>query len=262
MIGTNEQSSTVPEPSSPKDVLRDAAVGVSRFVAGIFAGARDGVARAIIRAGIPVNLVTLCGPVVVSVIFLPLALGQQRLAGVVLIAAGAFDMLDGAVARISGRTTRFGGFLDSVSDRYTDFLMLFAILVYLNRLVEGPGRTLYLVLWALTLTGTATTSYVRARAEKEIDECKVGFMERAERSITIILGLLAGNVHVALWILAVMTNLISVQRVLYARMIMSGAEPKGMFWLWRYPRLTAPHFTLSVTFIVLLLVGHWIVPRP
>ena len=111
-------------------------------------------------------------------------------------------MLDGAVARISRGSTKFGGFLDSVTDRYTDFLMFFGILVYLLRFVHGPGRLLYLILWGVTVVGTATTSYIRARAENEIPECKVGFMERAERIVTIIIGLLVGNVHIALWVLA------------------------------------------------------------
>jgi hypothetical protein len=87
-------------------------------------------------------------------------------------------------------------------------------------------------------------------------------MERAERTVTIIIGLLAGNVHITLWILAVFTNLISVQRIFYARMAMNGREPKGYFWLWRYPRLTAPHFTLCATLILFLIVGHLFLARP
>ncbi len=256
------KASTLREPPGPKEHLRNVAVGLSKIVAGVFGFARDGIARGIIFVGIPVNAVTLSGPVAVSLIFMPMAHGTQWLAGLVLIAAGAFDMLDGAVARISGGTTKFGGFLDSITDRYTDFLMLFGILVYLLRFVHGPERLLYLILWGFTVTGTATTSYIRARAENEIPECKVGFMERAERTVTIIIGLLAGNVHITLWILAFFSNLISIQRVFYARAIMTGREPKGMFWYWRYPRLTAPHFTLCAVLILSLIVGHLIIPRP
>ena len=188
--------------------------------------------------------------------------GTQWLAGVVLIAAGAFDMLDGAVARISRGSTKFGGFLDSVTDRYTDFLMLFGILMYLLRFVHGPERVLYLVLWGVTTAGTATTSYIRARAENDIPECKVGFMERAERTVTIIIGLLAGIVHITLWILAVFSTLIGIQRILYTRLIMSDRVPKGQFWYWRYPRLTAPHFTLCAALILFLIIGHLVIPRP
>jgi CDP-diacylglycerol--glycerol-3-phosphate 3-phosphatidyltransferase len=256
------KESTLPQPPGLREILRAVAVSLSKAVAGVFGFARDSIARGIIRAGIPVNAVTLTGPVAVSLVFFPVFYGTQWLAGVVLIVAGAFDMLDGAVARISRRSTSFGGFLDSVTDRYTDFLMLFGILVYLLRHVQGPGRTLYVILWGFTAVGTATTSYIRARAENVIPECKVGFMERAERTVTIIIGLLAGNVHITLWILAVFTNLISVQRIFYARMAMNDREPAGRFWLWRYPRLTAPHFTLCLTLILFLIIGHLFIPRP
>jgi len=255
------KATTLPDPPGLKDMLRALAVTLSKVVAGVFGFARDTIARGIIRVGIPVNAVTLTGPVAVSVIFIPMHQGTQWLAGIVLIAAGAFDMLDGAVARISGGTTTFGGFLDSVTDRYTDCLMLFGILVYLLNNVDG-SRLLYLILWALTTIGTATTSYIRARAENEIPECKAGFMERAERTVTIIIGLLAGNVHITLWILAIFSNLISIQRVFFARSVMSGREPKGNFWYWRYPRLTAPHFTLCALLILFLITGHYIIPRP
>ncbi len=255
-------ANTLPQPPGLREYLRLIAVALSKAVAGVFGFARDGIARGIIRAGIPVNAVTLTGPVAVSVVFIPMEAGTQWLAGIVLIVAGAFDMLDGAVARISGGSTRFGGFLDSVTDRYTDSLMLFGILVYLLKYVPGPARTLYLILWGFAAAGTATTSYIRARAETETPECKVGFMERAERTVTIIIGLLAGNVHITLWILAFFTNLISLQRILYTRMVMNDREPRGNFWLWRYPRLTAPHFTLCATLILLLIFGHFVIPRP
>lgn len=259
-MGVN--ASTLPQPPGLREILRTIAVTLSKFVAGIFGFARDSIARGIIRVGIPVNAVTLTGPVAVSLIFFPMFYGTQWLAGLVLIAAGAFDMLDGAVARISGGTTAFGGFLDSITDRYTDFLMLFGILAYLLTNVHGEYRLLYLILWGFTVTGTATTSYMRARAENVIPECKVGFMERAERTVTIIIGLLAGNVHITLWILAFFSNWISIQRIFYTRIILEGREPQGNFWLWRYPRLTAPHFVMCATLIAFLIFGHLIIPRP
>ena len=80
--------------------------------------------------------------------------------------------------------------------------------------------------------------------------------------VTVILGLLCGNVHISLWILAVMTNLISIQRILYARLQMEGKEPRGQFWLWTYPRVTAPHFAMCAVFILLLVFGHHLIPRP
>ncbi len=249
-------------PPGIREILRTIAVALSKVVAGVFGFARDSIARGIILARIPVNAVTLAGPVAVSLVFVPAFAGNQPLAGVVLIVAGAFDLLDGAVARISGGITLFGGYLDSAVDRYTDFLMLFGILVYLLSHVHGPQRNLYLILWGFSVVGTSTTAYMRARAETVIPSCQVGFMERAERTVTIIIGLLSGNVHITLWILAFMTNLISIQRVLYARLQMHGKEPKGKFGYWLYPRLTTPHFALCAAFILSLIFGHHLIPRP
>jgi CDP-diacylglycerol--glycerol-3-phosphate 3-phosphatidyltransferase len=256
------EANTVQHPPGFKAALRAIAVALSKFVAGTFGFARDGIARAFIRVGIPANAVTLMAPFAVCIVFFAAYNGDQPMMAAVLILAGAFDLLDGAVARISRGSTPFGGLLDSVVDRYTDFVMLFGILVYLNRHVHGPYRLLYFILWGFTLVGTGTTAYVRARAETIIPSCKVGFMERAERTVTVIIGLLASNVHITLWILAVMTNVISIQRICYARLRMSDREAKGKFWFWMYPRLTAPHFTLCATFILFLIIGHLIIPRP
>jgi CDP-diacylglycerol--glycerol-3-phosphate 3-phosphatidyltransferase len=232
------------------------------MVGGSLSSARDGLAEGIIRAGVPANAVTLAGPVAASLAILPAYHGSQALAGLVLIVAGAFDVLDGAVARLSGGVTRFGGYLDSVVDRYSDLAVFFGILVYIDRHWYGRLQALYLTLWGLSLVGATTTAYVRARAEVVIPSCKVGFMERPERMVTIILGLLWGNVHISLAILAAMTNLIAVQRILYTRLVLEGAAPRGHFGLWTYPRMTAPHFALCAAFILLLAFGHHLVARP
>jgi CDP-diacylglycerol--glycerol-3-phosphate 3-phosphatidyltransferase len=256
------RSDRLSPPPRARELCRRAAVAVSEAVGGSLSSARDGLARGIIRAGIPANVVTLAGPFVAGLALLPAYHGNQQLAGIVLVVAGAFDVLDGAVARLSGGVTRFGGYLDSVVDRYSDLVVFFAILVYMDRHWDGRLRVLYLTLWGLCLVGATTTAFVRARAETVIPSCKVGFMERPERMVTVILGLLWGNVHLSLWILAVMANLIAVQRILYARLLMEGAEPRGRFWLWTYPRVTAPHFALCAAFILLLAFGHHLFPQP
>ncbi len=243
-------------------LLRRVALAVSHGVADLFSWARDAITRGIIAARISADFITLAGPLLVSIVYFPAFWGSQPLCGLVMIVAGACDILDGAVARASGGSSPFGGFLDSVVDRYTDFAMMFGLLVYLDRHVDGPSRLLYLVLWAVSLVGTSTTAYVRARAETVIPSCSVGFMERPERTVTVIIGLLSWNVHITLWILAVMTNLISVQRILHARLAMRGEEPRGELWFWLYPRLTTPHFVLCATFILLLVFGHHLIPRP
>lgn len=237
-------------------------MAVSATVGGSLSSARDGLARGIIRAGIPANAVTLAGPVAAGLVLFPAYHGCQTLAGVVLIVAGAFDVLDGAVARLSGGVTRFGGYLDSVADRYSDLAVFFGIFVYIDRHWDGRLRLVYLSLWGLSLVGATTTAYVRARAETIVPNCKVGFMERPERMVTIILGLVWGNVHISLGILALMANLIAVQRILYTRLLVEGAAPRGRFWLWTYPRVTASHFALCAALILLLAFGHHLIPRP
>src|ERR1700735_1528543 len=102
-----------------------------------------------------------------------LAIGQFRWAGAVIIGAGLFDMVDGRVARETNRVTRFGGFFDSVLDRYSDLALLVGLLVY----YASINRFFYVVLTAIVMTGTVLTSYARARAENTIPKCKVGFLE-------------------------------------------------------------------------------------
>ena len=92
----------------------------------------------------------------------------------IVIAAGLFDMVDGRVARETNQVTRFGGFFDSVLDRYSDLGVLVGLLVY----YASINRFFYVVLTAIVMTGTVMVSYTRARAENTIPKCKVGFLER------------------------------------------------------------------------------------
>src|SRR5215510_14709118 len=103
--------------------------------------------------------------------------GSFGLAGVVVICAGRFDMVDGWVARATSQVTKFGGFFDSVLDRYSDLALFMGLLVY----YASINRFFYIVLTAIVMTGSVMVSYARARAECTIPRCKVGFLERPER---------------------------------------------------------------------------------
>jgi CDP-diacylglycerol---glycerol-3-phosphate 3-phosphatidyltransferase len=129
----------------------------------------------------------------------------------VVIGAGVFDMVDGRVARETNRVTRFGGFLDSVLDRYSDLGVLVGLLVYYARI----NRFGYIVLTAIVMTGTVMVSYTRARAENTIPRCKVGFLERPERVVLIIVGALFNRMAQVLWILAVLSNITVISRMIY-----------------------------------------------
>jgi CDP-diacylglycerol--glycerol-3-phosphate 3-phosphatidyltransferase len=140
-----------------------------------------------------------------------LALGQFRWAGAVIIGAGLFDMVDGRVARETNRVTRFGGFFDSVLDRYSDLALLVGLLVWYGSI----NRWGYVVLTAIVMTASVMVSYVRARAENTIPTCKVGFMERPERVVLLIIGALFDKMAPVLWVIAILGNLTVVHRMVF-----------------------------------------------
>ena len=140
-----------------------------------------------------------------------LAVGQFRWAGVVIIGAGLFDMVDGRVARETNRVTRFGGFFDSVLDRYSDLGLLIGLLVWYGSI----GRFSYVVLTAVAMIACVMVSYVRARAENSIPMCKVGFMERPERVVLVIIGALFDRMAPVLWVIAVLGNLTVIHRMIF-----------------------------------------------
>jgi len=131
------------------------------------------------------------------------------LAGAALILSGLFDLFDGVVARNSGQVTVFGGFLDSVLDRYSDLLFLLALLFhYLTK-----GETRLVILTAVVSIGTALIPYVRAKAESLQLPCTNGLMERAERIILFAVGIFFHWMEPVLWVLAVLTHFTVLQRI-------------------------------------------------
>ncbi len=135
-------------------------------------------------------------------------------AGLVIIGAGIFDMVDGRVARQTQQVTVFGAFFDSVIDRYSDVALFFGLLVYYAR----GNRFFYVVLVAFVMVTSVMVSYTRARAEALIGGCKVGFMERPERIVLIILGALFnrwGVMAPVLWVLAVLSTITVIHRIRY-----------------------------------------------
>ncbi len=139
------------------------------------------------------------------------AAGRFNAAGLVVIGAGLFDMVDGRVARETNRVTRFGGFFDSVLDRYSDLALFMGLLVY----YASINRFFYIVLTAIVMTGSVMVSYTRARAECTIPKCKVGFLERPERVVLIIMGALFDRMAPVLWVIAVLSNLTVIHRMIY-----------------------------------------------
>jgi CDP-diacylglycerol--glycerol-3-phosphate 3-phosphatidyltransferase len=142
-------------------------------------------------------------------------------AGLVIIGAGIFDMVDGRVARATNQVTIFGGFFDSVIDRYSDVALFFGLLVYYAR----ANRFFYVVLVALVMVSSVMVSYARARAESLIPLCKVGFMERPERIVLIIIGALFNRMGPVLWVIAVLSTITIVHRIRYTYLVLREIEP-------------------------------------
>ena len=139
---------------------------------------------------------------------------QRRMffyAGLVIIGSGFFDLVDGRVARASNQVTRFGGFFDSIVDRYSDASLFFGLLVFYAR----GNRFFYVVLTALAMISAIMVSYARARAESLIGSCRVGFMERPERLVLLIIGALFNVMAPALWVIAVLSTITVIHRIRY-----------------------------------------------
>jgi CDP-diacylglycerol--glycerol-3-phosphate 3-phosphatidyltransferase len=139
-------------------------------------------------------------------------MGRFFSAGIALVVANLFDMLDGQVARLSGRVTRFGGFLDSSLDRLSDMVVFVGLMVFYARDTEFHS-TLNVFLAGAGLMGSVMVSYASARAESLIPKCDVGFLRRPERVVLFIIGALsthpsspssfANRMPAVLWVLAV-----------------------------------------------------------
>ena len=173
----------------------------------------DLIVRALTFFKINPNIITFTGVVISFFAAWDLGHGRFLRGGLILILAGMFDMLDGAVARETRSETRFGAFYDSVIDRYSDIIVLQGLMVWYAR----QDRLGYVVLVGVALMGAVMTSYTRARAECLIATCKVGFMERPERIVLVIIGALSNRMEAVLWVLAVLGNWTVLSRIYYTR---------------------------------------------
>jgi CDP-diacylglycerol--glycerol-3-phosphate 3-phosphatidyltransferase len=155
--------------------------------------------------------VTVAGTVLNVAAAALVASNRLVIAGIVFLAAGSCDMLDGALARLSKQVTPFGAFLDSTLDRFSEGVM-FAAIAY--RLAV-QGRSLDVALVALALIGSVMVSYTRARAESLGIECKVGLMSRPERVILVAIGLFFNVLPYVIYIMLALTAFTVVQRVVH-----------------------------------------------
>jgi phosphatidylglycerophosphate synthase len=158
------------------------------------------------------NVLTVIGFLVTCVAALVIPF-NIRLGGILILAGGALDMLDGIAARTRGKETKFGAFLDSLLDRYSDAFLFLGLAWYFSAKENYTGAVLSLI----TLVGAFLISYARARAEGLGESCHVGIMERGERLILLIFGTLTGWLLPVTWIMAVLTHITVIQRIYHVR---------------------------------------------
>src|SRR6478672_918119 len=183
----------------------------TRAIGIAFGAVIDRIVRWLALSRIHPNVLTFLGLVINIIAAFLFAYGSFRTAGLVVTGAALFDMVDGRVARETNRVTRFGGFFDSVLDRYSDLALLVGMLVWYGSI----NRPFYVVLTAIAMTGSVMVSYTRARAENTIPTCKVGFMERPERVVLLIIGALFDRMAPVLWVVAIIGNLTVVHRMVF-----------------------------------------------
>src|SRR2546422_6461657 len=171
--------------------------------------------RAIINACVKLhihpNTLTLVGVLINVAAAWALAYGRFMLAFVIMLVANIFDFIDGKVAHLTNTVSEFGAFWDSTLDRFSDLALLTGLIFLYSKL----GRSDYVMVAALTLIFSIMTSYARARAESLVQKCKVGFMERPERIVLVILGAATNRMAAVLWVVRVLSILAVVDRMYY-----------------------------------------------
>lgn len=189
-----------------------------------FRGVLEAVARFFNRLGVTPNQLTLIGLMLQSIVAVVIATGHLRLAGILLVFFSIFDAFDGTLARMTGQSSRFGAFFDATIDRYAESIVLFGLLVYYTGQPDASTPTLLIY---AAIVGSLLVSYTRAKAESLNIPCKDGILTRAERVVLLVIGLLLGPwqpiaalpdaLTIVLWLLAILSNVTAIQRVLVVR---------------------------------------------
>jgi CDP-diacylglycerol---glycerol-3-phosphate 3-phosphatidyltransferase len=180
----------------------------------VFKGVFEPIAAFLTRMGIYPNTITIFGLAGHILAAYLVATGRLTVAGILLIVIAPFDFLDGMMARMRGESSRFGAFVDSVTDRYSEIVIMGGLLIYFIQLENW----LAVGLVYLAASGSILVSYVRARAESLNFDTKVGILTRLERYLVLIPGLIFNIPVIALWIIAILANFTALQRIYYVRL--------------------------------------------
>jgi CDP-diacylglycerol---glycerol-3-phosphate 3-phosphatidyltransferase len=164
------------------------------------------------KVGITPNMATVIGLLLNCVVATIIALGHPVWGGILLLVASAFDMVDGAIARSTGKVSRFGGFLDSTLDRYSEIVVYVGLLIWMNTTENDHLASLLIV---IASSGALMISYARARAEAIGYSASVGLVARPERVVLLAICLIIREPLWALWILAVATHVTAFARIIH-----------------------------------------------
>jgi CDP-diacylglycerol---glycerol-3-phosphate 3-phosphatidyltransferase len=178
----------------------------------------DRLASLLAATGVPPNVITWSALVLNLWACVFFAAGRFAAAGGLMILAGLGDLLDGPVARRENRVSKFGGFLESILDRYADLMLFLGILVYYVRVNRFP----YAILAGVAMAGAVMVGYAKARAESLVPASNVGFWDRPERLVLMIVGALAHQLGLALWILAIGPNITVIHRIVHTWRVAEG----------------------------------------
>src|SRR6478736_3714886 len=221
--------------------------------------------RAIIRLCVTLrihpNTLTLIGYLINVAAAFALGYGHFTWAGVIIVIANIFDMIDGKVAHELQLQSQFGAFWDSTLDRLSDLALLTGLIFLYSKL----GRSDYVMVAALTLIFSIMTSYARARAESLVKKCKVGFMERPERIVLFMIGAVTNRMAGVLWVVLVLSILAVANRIYYtylalnrlpmpSRQGLAGVFNRAVFWT--DERATLPYDL----WVIAILAFVWLVP--
>src|SRR6266849_5068648 len=180
------------------------------------------------RLGVTPNMLTVLGLLFSVLTAVTIALGFLFAGGLLVLFAGIFDMFDGAMARVRNKATIFGAFFDSMLDRYSESIILFGLLCYA---LQRPGlhdafwpadsfllhseQTWMIVFLFIAVVGSLMVSYAKARAEGLGLECKTGLLARPERVVILAIGLLSGTTILAVFLLAILSQVTAIERIVY-----------------------------------------------
>lgn len=193
---------TEPEPLTFTDHLRR----IFRFIL-------EGIASFLNRLGVKPNIITIAGFIGNLFAGILIGLGYLFWGGLLALIVGPFDALDGVMARLRNESGKYGAFIDSVTDRFSEIALYGGLLVYF--IETGTWQDALLVFFATV--GSIMVSYIRAKAESLGYSVKIGLLTRAERYLVLIPGILLGYPRISLWILALLTNFTALQRFWYVR---------------------------------------------